>query len=263
MAKIIAYLAALIAGGISLLFIQGGTTPFFLITGMMITAVIPLLDAFFTNTKNIRLIWYSLEYRNKIVRLSVSYLFRIKMDEAYLLIKGKRFNQYQPVGGVYKFSPGAKAFMDEIGARTDDLVPVDAISLNDLRIRIPGRNVARFVRWFESERSRETSPWREFYEELVKPGSLSFPDFPFILADFIRRDIQRIRFSEMASSWELLIADIFELIPTAEQLTALRELKAADHPDLVWVSEDQIRRRGAVPGRNQEILISPTAEWTL
>ena len=263
MTRIVAYLAGLIVGAISLAFIEPGTTPFILVTGMMITIAIPLLDAFFANTKNLRLIWYSVKYRNKTVRLSVSYLFRIKVDEVYLLIKGKRFSQYQPVGGVYKFSPGAKAFMDEIGARTDDLVPVDAVSLNDLRIRIPGRNVASFVRWFESERSRETSPWREFYEELVKPGSISFTDFPFILADFIRRDIRRMRFSKMASSWELLIADIFELIPTTEQLAALRKLKADGYPDLVWATEDQIRRRGAIPGQNQEILISPTAEWTL
>lgn len=263
MLRIMLYLAALIASAVSLLFVQAATTPFILITGVMIGIAIPLLDALSANTRYLRLVWYSVKYRNKTVRLSVSYLFRIKVDEMYLLVKGKRWHQYQPVGGVYKFSSGAKAFMDEIGARNDDLVRVDAISLNDLRIRIPGQNLLSFVRWFESGHSRESSPWREFHEELVKPGALPFRDFPFILENFIRRDIRPIRFSEYAKSWELLIADIYELIPTPDQLAALRKLKADGYPDLVWATEDKIRRRGAVPGEDQAIEISPTAEWTL
>lgn len=218
----------------------------------MIGIAIPLLDALAANSRYLRLAWYSARFRKKTVRLSVSYLFRIKVDEMYLLVRGKRWPQYQPVGGVYKVSPGAKAFMNEIGARDDDLVRVDTISRNDLRIRIPGKNLFRFVRWFESGHSRESSPWREFYEELIKTGALPLSDFPFILADFIRRDIRKIRFSEYADSWELLIADIYELIPTQEQLADLTQLKADMYPDLVWVTEDQIRRRGAIPGQDQD-----------
>jgi hypothetical protein len=263
MLRIVVYVSALIAGAISLLFIQAATTPFILITGVMIGIAIPLLDTLSANARYLKLAWYSTKYRNRTIRLSVSYLFRIKVDEMYLLVKGKRWRQYQPVGGVYKFSPGAKAFMDEIGARNDDLVRFDATSLNDLRIRIPGQNLFRFVRWFESGHSRESSPWREFYEELIKPGMLPLKDFPYILEDFIQRDIRPIRFSEYAKSWELLIADIYELIPTQDQLAALRKLKVDGHPDLVWATEDQIRRRGAIPGEDQQIEISPTAGWAL
>ena len=54
--------------------------------------------------------WYQqLKYRKKEIRLSFSYLFKIQIDGKYLLIKGNRLkNQYQPVGGVYKYYPEAK-----------------------------------------------------------------------------------------------------------------------------------------------------------
>jgi hypothetical protein len=246
MLRIVLYLAAFVAGAISLPFIAAGSTPFVLVTGVMIGIVLPLIDALAANARYIKIIWYSLKFRNKTIRLSISYLFRIKVDEKYLLVKGNRWPQYQPVGGVYKFSPDAKAFMDDIGARTDDLVPVDAVSLNDLRIRIPGKNVVKFVLWFESGRSRESSPWREFYEELVKPGLLPLADFPFIMENFIRREMLPIRFSDYAQSQELFIADIYELDPTPEQLVALRGLDATDNGYIFWATEDQIRRRGAV-----------------
>jgi hypothetical protein len=257
------YLMALIAGGASLLFIEVNTTPFTLITGAMIGIAAPLLDGISSNAGNIKLSWYCIQYRRKIVRFSVSYLFRIKVDNHYLLIRGTRWPQFQPVGGVYKYTDGAKAFLDEIGARPDDLVQSDDASLNDLRIRVPGQKILTFVRWFESGRSRETSPWREFHEELISPGLLSFEDFPFIVEDFIRREIRPIRFSPYAKSWEILIADIYELIPTQEQLAALRRLKTAEHSNLLWASEEQITRLGATPGKDQEIQISPTAGWTL
>lgn len=263
MLRVYLYSVAFLTGGISLLFVDPSTTPFILITGAMIAIVVPLLDEVVSNKRDIRLTWYCARYANQPVRLSVSYLFRIKIDNSYLLIKGKRWAQFQPVGGVYKYIEGAKGFLNDIGARPDDLVRADDVSMNDLRVRIPGREILAFVRWFESGRSRETSAWREFYEELIKPGLLSLEDFPFVVTDFIRRDIRRMRFSTHARSRELLIADIYEVMPTQEQLAALRNLKSTRHPDLVWVSEDQIVRRGAIPGENQEIEISPTAEWIL
>lgn len=41
--------------------------------------------------------------RDKQVRFSLAYLFRIKIDGKYLLVKNSKIaNQYQPIGGVYK-----------------------------------------------------------------------------------------------------------------------------------------------------------------
>ncbi|MEO6729187.1 MAG: hypothetical protein ABIM99_04665, partial [Candidatus Dojkabacteria bacterium] len=47
-------------------------------------------------------------YRNKDVRLSISYLFRIKSNGKYLLVKNRKGNYYQLVGGAYKTLPGVE-----------------------------------------------------------------------------------------------------------------------------------------------------------
>jgi hypothetical protein len=62
----------------------------------------------------------------------------------------------------------------------------------------------------------------------------------------------------------LLIADILELLPTPEQLTHLRDLRAREDPRVLWATEDQIRRRGARAGSpNQTTRIAETAAWTI
>jgi hypothetical protein len=257
------YIAMLIIGIIILPLIGPSTVPFVLVTGIMIGIAVPLLDILASNARYLRLAYYSVRYAKQTIRVSVSYLFRIKVDNTYMLIKGRRWNHYQPVGGVYKVSAGAKAVMDEIGALDDDLVPIDPVSLHDLRIRIPASKIVSFVRWFESERSRETSPWREFYEELIGPGIISSDDFPFIFDDFIRRYMHPIRFSSYAQSMEIVIADIRELLPTPKQLAALRTLKDVGHPDIIWATENQIRRLGVIPGENLNLQIGEPAIWIL
>jgi hypothetical protein len=263
MVRIILYILVLIVGAAILPFVGTTTAPFILITGIMIGIAVPVLDGIASNSRYLRLAYYSIRYPRRYIRMSISYLFRIKVDNAYLLIKGHRWPHYQPVGGVYKMSSGAKQTMDDIGALDDDLVPIDTVSLHDLRLRIPARKLVPFVRWFESGLSRENSPWREFYEELLKPGILSNEEFPFIFDNFIRRDIRPIRFSRYDQSMEIMIADIHELLPTPDQLAALQRLRDSGNTDIIWATEDQVRRLGAAPGQNQDIQIAETAEWTL
>ncbi|WP_201761666.1 SMODS-associated NUDIX domain-containing protein [Nonomuraea sp. K271] len=240
------------------------TNPLFGLVGGLATGLaIPLMDAILANRRYLKLSWYSFRYRNSNVRISVSYLFRIKLEGKYLLVKGRRRPGYQPVGGVYKITPGGKAFLGKIGALDDDLLPIDDISGDDLRIRVPAKNLVSFVRWFESGESRETSPWREFYEELIAPKILATAIFPYIYHEYIRREYRPLRFSTYAQSRELLIADIYELIPTPSQFDALSALQRSGHPDVLWAPEEQIRRRGAMPGRNHEIEIAEPAIWIM
>jgi hypothetical protein len=263
MSRAIAYTAALLIGAAILPFVNPSSVPFTLIAGIMIGIAVPLLDLIAANSRFLRLAYYSVRYARKSVRISASYMFRIKMDGTYLLIKGHRWPHYQPVGGVYKLSPSAKHMMDKIRALDDDLVPIDEASASDIRIRIPGRKLVAFARWFESGLSRETSSWREFHEELVRSGVLSGNDFPFIFDDFIRREIPKIRFSRFAQSMELFIADIYELRPTIGQIQALHALKKNGNPEIIWATEDQIRRLGTTPGQTQHLDISETAAWVL
>ena len=47
--------------------------------------------------------------KDTIVRISFAYLFRIKIEDKYFLIKNERnTNKFQPVGGVYKLKESEK-----------------------------------------------------------------------------------------------------------------------------------------------------------
>jgi hypothetical protein len=263
MARALSYFLAIVIGAAVLPFISPSSVPFLLITGAMIAITIPLLDAVASNIRYLRLGWYSIRYWNRSIRLSVSYLFRIKVDGSYLLVRSHRRPTYGPVGGVYKVSPGAKAVLDEVHALDDDLIPMDEVSRHDLRIHIRGGRLITFVKWFESGHSRETSPWREFSEELIKPGILPAAQFPYIFHDFIRRDIRPLAYSKQAQSMELKIADIHELLPTPEQYAVLQKLKQVGNPEILWATQDHIRRLGAIPGTPQDITIGESATWIL
>ena len=145
----------------------------------------------------------------------------------------------------------------------DNFIPLDAESRDDLRIRIRGRHLLAFYSWFDSGKSRETSPWREFYEELVSPGVLPRATFPYVYHDYVRREIRPIRYSQRAQSLELLIADIFELLPNEEQRNAFMDLKSRSHPLIMWTNEERIRRLGAIPGDTLAENIGEQTIWTL
>ncbi|MBC3842368.1 hypothetical protein GXW82_25795 [Streptacidiphilus sp. 4-A2] len=117
---------------------------------------IPFFESIVNNLTAIRYIYYSLRFYGVDVRISTSYLFRVKIDGRYLLIRGRRFpDQFQPVGGVHKVSFSGRQFLAGIGAVDDDLVPIDQHSADDMRIRIKGRYLLSFYNWFKSREGRE------------------------------------------------------------------------------------------------------------
>ena len=100
------------------------------------------------------------------IRISASYLFNIQLDNYYLLIKSERRNQYQPIGGCYKYFPNAEEFLLSIGAIPEKKSNgID--SLMDLRLLIPTDSINAFIKWYISGQNRETTYDREFNEELV------------------------------------------------------------------------------------------------
>lgn len=245
--------------------ISGHTTPQFQIfSAAAIGFLLPLIDKAITQFRYYRFAWYIISNSNRTIRISISYLYRIKIDNAYLLIKGKRFNQYQPVGGVYKYHPSAKGVIQKYNILDDNLLTPDPISENDLRIRVHARRLIAVINWFESAQNRETDGWREFYEELIETRILPERIFKLIKYDHVCRYYHPLRYSKWAKSKELLIADIFELIPNEEQIKALKNLKNTDDTRIIWATEDQIKQRGAVTGhKTQPINIAETAEWMI
>lgn len=248
---------------VSLLFMEPAGGPFAVTSGFLAGAAIPLIDSLIKSRRWLMLSWLSVIYRRQSIRISISYLYRIKVDGLYLLIKGKRFNTYIPVGGVYKYADSAKRHLDQLGILTDDLIPVDDSSKNDLRVRVPGKNLVAFFQWFESGESRETSPWREFWEELVDEGLVSASAFPWIFERKVRRHVTPMRYSKFAQCREIFVADIYELEATAQQAKELEKLRSAGNPSTIWVDSDRIRRRGVIPGKKQEYEIGEPAEWVL
>lgn len=233
-------------------------------SGFAIGFAIPLLDSLIVHSGLLKIACYSLRTWKGRVRISASYLYRIRVDGDYLLVKGERFDHYQPVGGVYKTHPSSSGRRNDMRILDDTLLVPDEVSEGDLRVRIPGRNLLPFVRWFEEERGRETDGWREFYEELIATGILSQENFRTIKYDRIERLYRPLKYSRWAQSQELLIADILELLPTSDQLHELRRLKSSTDRRVLWASESQIRRLGAAEGAaNQTTRIAETAIWTV
>lgn len=198
------------------------------------------------------------------MRLSISYLYRIKIGDLYLLVKSERIpNQYQPVGGVIKRLPEGSAYLSEINAKDDDLIPIDETAKDDLRIRIDGRYLFSFMRWYDSATGRETDCWREFYEELVKPRILSQKNFGSVLTRHIRRYVTPVHFTNFTQSHELLVAEIYELVPTEAQKNELMELQKKSLSNILWATEEVILRQGVIQKQLLKANISVTALWTL
>jgi len=206
-------------------------------------------------------------FSNKRIRISASHLIRIKIGDRFLLVKGSKINQWQPVGGVYKTYKDTESTLADLSVKYDDEnTPHSPGCERDLRINIPRRNVIKFMRWFDSGKERESEPWREFYEELVETNILSSDDFKFIFARHIRRHRTSIHYSEHFEQDEILMADIFELVPTEEQKKALQALPAADDEDrYILLTHEDIKRRG-FDKRTKTSLVTPLADtvlWTM
>ena len=176
-------------------------------------------------------------YRNKQVRLSMSYLFRIRVNDKYLLVKNSRGNYYQLVGGAYKTLPGSEKIFKKLMIVPDRKINTDhGIAKKDLRFMLPGRNVLAIIRWFHSREDREISQWREFCEELLTTGILKdrniFRYIDYSYAGTIQTPMQK---AKNINCQEILIYEIFDLLPNDEQLPELLALQhMGDSEQVKW-----------------------------
>ena len=83
----------------------------------------------------------------------------------------------------------------------------------------------------------QTSPWREFNEELVEAGVLSTENFRAPAFDYIGRRVEGIRWTPHFQCYEVLIAEVFALVPTLKQIEELKALRdRSDTPGVMWAS---------------------------
>lgn len=172
------------------------------IVGILVTAI-------FTNRKKIVTRIKGLFLSKKKVRMSLSYLFSICIDNKYLLIKGGRVDQFQPLGGVFHYFDSFNEIKNRLNI--SDVTSSQFHDKNDLRIFVPGNNVLSVVDWFHSRKNRECTVTREFIEELVDTGVLEIQDLKEVQFEFKKSIETGIRFSEPFKMNEYNIYEIYKV----------------------------------------------------
>lgn len=169
--------------------------------------------------KNIRPYFYSLKYNNEKIRLSFAYLIRIKVNNRYLLVKsGHKRDLFGPVGGVYHIEHIDYVYKTLGFAR--DSTPGDS---QDVRGTILGKNIKKFIEWFNRGENRETSPLREFCEELLDSELIPKQLFDNPTFSFLGTKYKGISCNDYYHINELLRFDIYELVLNEDQIKYIKD----------------------------------------
>lgn len=223
------------------------------------------IDSLLSNITRVKL-WFlsKVLHRKKQIRVSMSYVYRIFVNDKYLLVKNSKWNYYQPVGGVYKVLSEDVGFLkDNFNWGRDPYLKTNGEKKNDLRGTVPMTKLIEFLDWFKSQKNREISHWREFYEELIKTDILSINDFPHFEYRYAGTLITPIKKSQKwKDCYELLSYDIFDLIPTSSQERILTNTQSDDDAKIKWVDESTILNNGVV-SKTDEITIGHHTKWTI
>lgn len=187
--------------------------------------------------------------KSTIVRISFAYLYRIKLGNQYLLIKNDRgTGKYQPVGGVYKFFDKERVELQKrYHIIDDDKIPVDDSSRNDYRLKLQCKHLRSFIRRFNSKKSsreRIENLGREFSEEMIQSGLLSWKRISY---RYCGRDITELHFSDFFQCYEILLADIVELIPDETQTNDLKDKCHEPNDSYRFATSDEILHLGVTP----------------
>jgi len=180
-----------------------------------------------------------------IIRISFAYLYRIKIGNKYLLVKNERgTGKYQPVGGVYKLLGTEKMELrNRYQVKDDNKIPIDKSSRNDYRLRMENKYLRKFVRRFDRKAEREQiyDLGREFREELMEKGIVNWDQISY---RFCGRHMTEIHFSDHFQCYELLLADVVELLPTPEQEADLARLVTQQSDIYRFATAEEINALG-------------------
>lgn len=185
-----------------------------LIVNLIVAVITFLVSTIFNNRHRIKIWSQSLIRWNKDIRLSCAYLFQIKQTNGrYLLIKGRRIDQYQPIGGVYKYHDSFKGLKEELELKDES--ETRFYEGGDLRLITKGKHLVQFINWFDTRKNREVTVIRELVEEL-EPAGISIENLVTkSQVEYLKTVKEPIMFSTYFQMDELKIFDIFEArIPT-------------------------------------------------
>lgn len=180
-----------------------------------------------------------------IIRISFAYLYRIEIGNKYLLVKNERgTGKYQPVGGVYKLLGNEKLELrNRYQVKDDNKIPLDRSSRDDYRLRLENRYLRKFVKRFDRKAEREQiyNLSREFREELIEKGIISWSQIAY---RFCGRHMTELHFGDHFQCYELLLADVVELVPTPEQEDDLERLVKQQSDIYLFATADEITSLG-------------------
>lgn len=221
------------------------------------------IDAVLSNLNTLSLWWASVfKYRNKEVRVSMAYLYRIQINGKFLLVKNSKYDLYQPVGGVYKvLSNDLGSLIEQFRWRKDNKYPDTDEKRCDLRGIIPSTKLIAFLRWYKLQKQRETSPWREFYEELIRKNVLRIEDFPFFEYRYLRTITTPIQ-RKINGNLEYYSFDIIDFIATPAQEKILIDTQRVESDYFKWVDELTISNDGRM--RNGKVIpLGDHTKWII
>ena len=190
---------------------------------------------------------------NSTIRISFAYLFRIKIDGKYFLVPNTRTGKYQPVGGAYKFNEEEARYLSKnIPVENDDCIPVDEITKRDYRLLVKNKDLRKFVKRFNKTANRENinDLSREFVEEIFGSGILNRDEFGNLTYRYCGRHITDIG-ETVFRPFEILLADIVEVILTDAQKEMVRKLIKIDSEKYKFCSANEIKSLGVKVGTQE------------
>lgn len=168
-----------------------------------------LASTIFHNRLRLKIYYQSLIRWNKNIRLSCAYLFRIRYNNKYLLIRGNRIDQYQPIGGVYKYYDSFNGLKENLELKDES--ESHFYENGDLRLVTTGKHLVKFLDWFDTKKNREITVIRELIEEL-EPSGISIENLiKQSQIEYLKTVKEPITFSTHFQMDELKIFEIFEV----------------------------------------------------
>ena len=187
------------------------------------------------------------------VRISFAYLFRIKIDGKYFLVQNTRTSKYQPVGGAYKFNKEEAVYLNKyFNVENDDCIPVDRVTKRDYRLLVKNKYLRDFIKRFDTTKNREDvcDLSREFEEELFNTNILEKENFGELSYKYSGRHFTEIT-ETVFKPFEILLADVVEVILTDEQECLFRELMSKKSSLYTFATAENIKRCGINLGTNK------------
>ena len=178
-------------------------------TNLISSGICFLIGIFAANYRRIGLFVKSLIHWSEDIRFSVAYLYKIKIDDKYLLIRGSKIEQLQPVGGVYKVCSSFSTIERNLNIIFEN--ERDFYEKEDLRFCTKGKNISKVLNWFDSRENREVAVYREFYEEIVKNNILPIEVLSSMKIEFLKQIKPKMVYSRHFKKNEILLFDIYEI----------------------------------------------------